>query len=536
VRWLELAQAILAKPSSVSAIRHVLHRHWPLIAILLVGISVRLVEFGSVPNGLNQDEASTGYDAFALLHHGIDRNGFHNPVMFVSWGSGTYALPGYLAMPLYLLFGVSATSLRGVNLMAGIASLPVFYALVRRTGDRTLALVATFLLAISPWHIMISRWALDSNLLPALFLLGVFFLARASSGGTSALLAGAFFALTLWAYGTAYVVTPLFLASAALTLAWNKPRRWRSVAQGSAIFAVLALPIVLFVVINQLHLRSIRAPVLSIPRLTGVPRYQTMSTVLSGDGFAQVRENLHTLWHLLVTGDDGLIWNAVPGAGYLYVFGLPLALLGVLTVVTRTSWWRSTVEFFFIAWLVASVLLAVFFLDLVNVNRINIIFLPLIFFAAVGIRTIASSQKMLVLVIGAHCLLFAQFLHLYFGSYRAAEARAFSASFGAAVDAAADSTTGQLCITDLVPEPYIFVLFYRRIDPHVFLKSVRYVNPGAEFQDVSAFDRYTFGLRRCNARSISAYVADKEEERLIDHSRFSIQHVGRYVVALRRPS
>lgn len=41
--------------------------------------------------------------------------------------------------------------------------------------------------------------------------------------------------------------------------------------------------------------------------------------------------------------------------------------------------------------------------------------------------------------------------------------------------------------------PYIFVLFYERINPHDFLESVVYVNPGAAFQQVSAFGRYRFG-------------------------------------------
>jgi hypothetical protein len=52
------------------------------------GIAMRLFELGSTPPGLNQDEASTGYDAFALPHYGIDRSGFHNAVMLAKWGSG----------------------------------------------------------------------------------------------------------------------------------------------------------------------------------------------------------------------------------------------------------------------------------------------------------------------------------------------------------------------------------------------------------------------------------------------------------------
>jgi hypothetical protein len=198
-----------------------------VLGILFGGALVRLLEFGSIPPGLNQDEASLGYDTYAVLHYGIDRNGFHNPILFSSWGSGMAALPGYLASPFILLFGLSPAPLRAVNLVAGIVSIPVLYAVVRGSGDRTLAAIAAFLLAISPWHIMISRWALDTNLLPALFLAGLYFLCRGRAGNRWLIAAACFFALTLWIYGTAYVVTPLFLALVALSFRWYRPEAWR---------------------------------------------------------------------------------------------------------------------------------------------------------------------------------------------------------------------------------------------------------------------------------------------------------------------
>jgi 4-amino-4-deoxy-L-arabinose transferase-like glycosyltransferase len=63
--------------------------------------------------------------------------------------------------------------LRARNVIVGILSLPALYVVLRRTGDKTLALLATFLLAISPWHIMDSRWTL-AGLLPTLFLFSSF--------------------------------------------------------------------------------------------------------------------------------------------------------------------------------------------------------------------------------------------------------------------------------------------------------------------------------------------------------------------------
>jgi 4-amino-4-deoxy-L-arabinose transferase-like glycosyltransferase len=520
--------------ASVSSVRlnALLREHWVLILIFCIGIAVRLLDFGSVPPGLNQDEASTGYDAYALLHYGIDRNGFHNPVMLVSWGSGMNALPSYLAMPFLLLFGLSVAAVRAVNLTGGILTLLAFYLLVRRTGDKTLALLATFLLAVSPWHIMISRWALESNLLPALFLLGVLFLSRAREYPRSTLWAAVFFALTLYSYGTAYLATPLFLVLASLSYLWYRPRSWKPVAQGGVIFCVLALPIALDLVVNQFKLSSIKTPVLSMPRLPSQPRYQTISTLFGGGGPNALWHNVRDFWHVLRSGNDGLIWNAVPGFGYVFAVSLGLAALGLVVLLSRRRFWLLHTQFLLLAWLAAAVVLGAS--EEVNVNRINLVFLPLIFFTAVGIRALAASRVLLAAIIAFYCFAFVSFTHKYFGSYRAQASAAFYPSFGKAIDTASSATSGPLCITGRVNQPYIFVLFYRRIDPHVFEHTVTYENPGAEFQNVSSFDRYTFGLDRCDPATTQGYVADQEEAGQINRAHFSTEQIGRYVVGLRR--
>jgi hypothetical protein len=63
-------------------------------------------------------------------------------------------------------------------------------------------------------------------------------------------------------------------------------------------------------------------------------------------------------------------------------------------------------------------MLSVFALAEININRVNILFVPLIFFAAVAIRELAVSRAALAGVVAFFCLLFAQFAHSYFGSYR----------------------------------------------------------------------------------------------------------------------
>jgi 4-amino-4-deoxy-L-arabinose transferase-like glycosyltransferase len=511
----------------------VVREHQLVVAIVLGGALVRLVQFGSIPPGLNPDEASLGYDAYAVLHHGLDRNSFHYPVMFVSWGSGMAALPGYLSTPFLLLFGLSPAPVRAVNLIAGILSIAVLYAFVRRSGDRTLAALAAFLLAISPWHIMMSRWALESNLFPALFGAGVYFLSRGWDGNRWLIVSGFFFALTLWTYGTSYVVTPLFLALVALSFFWHRRPAWKPAIAAAAVFFVIALPIIAFVIINQLGLPSLRTAGFSIPRLT-IPRYQSSSTFFSEDPITFIQTNIRDLWHVLTKGDDGLLSNSISGFGYLYFVGFPLTCLGIIVTLAAKAWWRSQVHFFFVAWLVAALVLSVFALDVVNINRINILFIPMIFFAAVAIRELVRSRPVLIGMVVFFCLLFGHFTRTYFSWYRVAAEPTFQTSLGDAINEASRSTAGPLCITNRVAEPYIYVLFYRKIDPNLFVRSVRYVNPGAAFQQVASFGRYTFGLQRCDHDRVQGYVVVEDEQHRIDRHHFSFERFGSYVVARRR--
>ena len=59
-----------------------------IAVLLIVGAALRLIGLSELPAGMNQDEASIGYDSWAIANYGVDRNGYHNPVYPVAWGAG----------------------------------------------------------------------------------------------------------------------------------------------------------------------------------------------------------------------------------------------------------------------------------------------------------------------------------------------------------------------------------------------------------------------------------------------------------------
>ena len=188
------------------------HCDGPILVAILVGTVVRAYAFGDVPPGMHQDEVSAGYDAYALLYYGIDRNGFHNPAGLIAWGSGMFALVSYVAMPFIALLGLTPIAVRLPFLILGVASILMLAWLVKEIHGRTAAHIAALLLAISPGPILMSRWALDANLLPPVLLAGVLTAVLALRRPWLLPLSFAFFGLSPYAYGTAYITVPVMLA------------------------------------------------------------------------------------------------------------------------------------------------------------------------------------------------------------------------------------------------------------------------------------------------------------------------------------
>ena len=103
-----------------------------IFCIFVIGFLVRIIAIDSVPNGLNVDEASIGYEAYSILNYGIDRNGKSIPVFLEAWGSGQNALYAYIIMPFVKILGLSAFSVRLPMAIISCISLIVIYKLLNK--------------------------------------------------------------------------------------------------------------------------------------------------------------------------------------------------------------------------------------------------------------------------------------------------------------------------------------------------------------------------------------------------------------------
>lgn len=106
-----------------------------LFFILIIGSLVRVCGIDKMPNALNVDEASSGYEAYSIMKYGIDRNGNSYPVFLYSWGEGQNALLSYIMIPFIAIIGLSEFSIRLPMAIIGIISLYAFYYLLKNIFD-----------------------------------------------------------------------------------------------------------------------------------------------------------------------------------------------------------------------------------------------------------------------------------------------------------------------------------------------------------------------------------------------------------------
>lgn len=87
-------------------------------------------------------------------------------------------------------------------LLMSLIALPLMWDAARRIAGKNYALAAMFLLALNPWHIVLSRWALEANMLPHVLLLAVDLLLAGMQKRWALYLSMVLFGLAPYAYAS----------------------------------------------------------------------------------------------------------------------------------------------------------------------------------------------------------------------------------------------------------------------------------------------------------------------------------------------
>jgi len=315
-----------------------------LFLIILLAFILRIWQLGIVPPGLFGDEVDTGYQAFSILKTGKDYFGNLFPIHFQSYGDWRVPLYIYLDSLFVALFGLTELAVRlPAAILGTLAVLASFFLAEKVSQDKKVSLMTAFLVAISPWHIHLSRGAFEAIFLTFLFPLAtVFFLRALSSGKNRDFILTAFlFGLTPYAYNTPKLFLPLIIL-VLLAIYWKEiGAQKKKLAIFLLVLGLVLIPMIwdtfrgpglarfhsLSIFNNETTPERVR---LARQNSSLSPGLQTLLYNKVGFWFQDFTDNYLSSFStqfLFITGDPSPR-HSIEGRGELYLFELPFLLLG----------------------------------------------------------------------------------------------------------------------------------------------------------------------------------------------------------------
>lgn len=501
-----------------------------LTIIFLLGLSLRVFKLSTAPVSLWVDEAAIGYNAYSILKTGKDEFGTPFPLVFRSVGDYKAPLLVYTIIPAIAIFGLNEFGLRiTVALVGALTIIVVFYLVNLLMKNEKIALLTSFLLAISPWHIKFSRATFEATLALFLVLLGTVFFLKAVKNGRGLWVSSIFFALSLYAYHAERVFVPLLVVGLGLIYKSELLQKKKAGLIAIMFGFLMVLPLI-FVLLTPAGKE--RANMTFLAKDFEISRFlHTKEEVLNFP--ANLLDNnallVFNFWakrylgyfdlsYLFIDGMDFTMPKA-PDIGLLYLFELPFFLTGLFLVVFRGQLVDARVRALIILWIILGPLAA----SLANNPQHPLRFLVMIpipqLLAGVGIwffyRKIHSPTFKKVFVTGfASVAVFsvAYFVDLYFLQYKMTSSEYLMDGWKEAANFALQNRDNYTeIVVDprfgtqgpyTVSSPYIYILFYGKIDPRSFQNDPR----RREAWDSTNFKNFTF--REIDWRS--GYDKDKK--------------------------
>ena len=468
-----------------------------LFIIIVLAFVLRIYNLTVTPPSPDWDEVSLGYNAFSILHTARDEYGRLLPLTLRSFNDYKPALYTYLTIPSIAVFGLNLFAVRLPSVVLGVLTVLGVYFLSREILQRfankylisIVPLLASFFLAISPWHLQFSRAAFEANISLLFIVWGMAFFICGLKKSRYLPLSSFTLGVSLYAYHSARVFVPALIISLAFVFKNELLKFKKSFLISIIIGFIVSLPVILILVSPE-----------GRQRFSGVSVYSNQTKLL-GESVRKLEQDrnskdpLANLWHnrriayidkfiegylthfnpkwLFLTG-DGIKRHHAPGMGMLYLFELPLVLIG-LYIILRV---KDKIKYLLLLWFLIAALPGSPTEQVPNAPR-SYYFLPTYqIFSALGLYFLWSRYKnafrgKIFLTIFLFFVFFNVFY--YFQSYHLHLSKEYSQDwqygYEEAVTEAAkrESQYEKIVFSQALEQPYIFYLFYTKYDPQKYL-------------------------------------------------------------------
>lgn len=492
----------------------------PFILILILVISgfLRLSWLGQYPAGITVDEAGQGYSAYSILKTGKDEWGDFLPLNPRGFGDYKPPVYMYLLVPAIGLFDLNEFSVRLPSAIAGILTVWLIFLLVRDLfKNRSLGLLASFFMAISPWHVYYSRLGWESNVGLAFFVLGIWSFIKGMERSAFLMLAALGFGLSGMSYHSFKLLVPLMVLSLAIIFRRQiKKTDKKSIVAACAIAGVFVLILGYGFIFSGAGRRAQDQSILKEENMSVLREMQV------DDGLAQpLNRFVYNKYQFFISKvadnylgyfslsflfgphrSDGSILN-FPSLGLLYIWQLPFIIIGIFYLFKNRS--KGSAVLF--AWTLLAPVPASLTQDYMHAGRAQALFPALTLISATGFyaffgllknsRLVNALKIICIFVIGFSLLL--RIDHYLFHTFNKPlgglgqgykEVTGFVQNIGGNYD--------KIIFTKANSEPHAFIAFYTKIDPPEVQNAsknwVKFEKEGLRFLDMTDYSlgKYEF--------------------------------------------
>ena len=506
--------------------------NWKLLLLLIVLLAafLRFYNLGTNPPSLTWDEAAWGYNAYSLSINGKDEFGRFLPHDYLeSFGDFKPPMYAYLDVIPVKVLGLNEFSTRFPSALFGTLTVLLTFFLVKRIFNRKseidnhksekIALFSALFLAISPWHILLSRAAFEANVASFFIILGVWgFLAAVQDKKWYLLISAVSFAFSMYTFNTARVVSPLLVILLATAFRKTLFAMKKEVIVAAVVGLIVFLPTARFLLTPQAGLRFQEVNIFS-----DINVVKTSNQEIANDNntiWSKVIHNRRLLYsvdylqhyfdnlspNFLFIKGDGNPKFSTRAVGQMYIWDIVFFVGGFLLLVKRREgrWWLIPL------WLLIGIIPAATARETPHALRIEASLPTFQIITAYGFVAFLEWAKRQNLKLKTHnlklgfilpfifyVLLFANFgyfVHEYFYQYPYEYSGEWQYGYKDSISyvKSVENNYDYIQVTNALGRPYVYYLFYTQTNPEDYRKTAVIHRDAFGFVKILGFGKYLF--------------------------------------------
>lgn len=503
-----------------------------LLSIICIAAILRFYQIGINPPSMSWDEVAFGYNAYSLGIDGRDEFGRLLPHDYLeSFGDFKPPMYAYLDVLPVKVFGLTVFATRFPSALLGTLTVLITFFLTKTlfggfakkeqekkiwgiAYEEALGLLAAFFLAISPWHVMLSRAGWEANVATFFLVTGIWLFLKAVGGNMWYLtLSAVSFVGAVYTFNTSRVFGPLIIGVLAIIF-WKKLWQYKKQTVVAAIVGlVILLPTLPHLLSPQAKLRFQEVNIFSDSSVVQVSNQEIANDhnaswskvihnrrVLYGLDFLKHYFDNLSMNFLFIQG-DGNPKFALQDMGQMYLWDLPFLIAGAFFL------FRKKQGFWYVLplWLLLGIIPAATARETPHALRIETT-LPtfqiltaygvFVFFTSDWLKYLNKRMQKAVLIVLAVVLLsqVTYYVHDLFIHYPVKTSGTWLYGYQTSIAYAqtVQDRYTEIDVTQSMGRPYIYYLFFTKTDPREFRKTATITRDAFGFVSVEGFGKYRF--------------------------------------------